>query len=212
MRWTKNYPTKEGFYWFRDEMRTEVFLVQKLQEGLSYFDIDLDEWRLLGQTFLETEWSSEPINEPQEEEKSMLSVKERNIKSLKSMQQRAFDRVNNRCILLTQKEFVEEVEYLYKQPFRILNHNIFYEYEGELYYPDFQIGHFNTILDLLVDLQIDIGSKGDMNEFIQFLVSQMDFSGPGEYSNIYCRYKFLDNPEALEIIKRDWIYRFEMGQ
>lgn len=211
MKWTKAYPTKEGFYWFRDELRTEVFLVQNRQEGMSYFDIDLDEWRLLGQTFLETEWSDGPINEP-EEQGAAMSIEQRNIKSLKNMRQRAFDRVNNRCILLTQKEFVQEVEYLYKQPFRILNHNIFYEYEGELYYPDFQIGHFNTILDLLVDLQIDIGSKGDMNEFIQFLVSQMDFSDPGEHSNIVYRYKLLGNSEALEIIKRDWITRFEMGQ
>lgn len=67
MKWTKQHPTKEGFYWFRDEIRTEVFLVQNLLEGMSYYDIDLGKWRLLGETLLETEWSDKPIKEPKYE-------------------------------------------------------------------------------------------------------------------------------------------------
>jgi len=66
MKWTRSYPTKEGFYWYKDEIRTEVFLVQNLIEGMSYFDIDLGEWRRQSETLLEVEWSSEPIKEPKQ--------------------------------------------------------------------------------------------------------------------------------------------------
>jgi hypothetical protein len=51
-----------------------------------------------------------------------------------------------------------------------------------------------------------------MNTLVQHLVGRMDYSDPGEPGNVLPRFEVLDDPAALDIIKRDYRNALMTGQ
>lgn len=128
------------------------------------------------------------------------------------MNKKAFDRVNERCELLSQEELWERLQFpkeFFEDSKEVL---IYYTFEGQEFYPSFQIGNLLTINKIIDDLKVNRKEKSEMNTFVQHLVDKMDFKNYAEEENIQYRFALLKDEYAIEIIKRDWINRYEMGQ
>ncbi|MDZ5604316.1 hypothetical protein SJI00_16195 [Pseudomonas sp. RP23018S] len=130
---------------------------------------------------------------------------------------KAFDRVMERCELLEASEVVEILG-ISKQALSQktkAGQILAYSNQRRKYYPAFQL-RGNKIRPefyrLLKDLGVDPADPSAINFMIQHLISNMDFSEPGEPSNVMPRFKLIQDEAAFQIIKRDYLYAFEMGQ
>ncbi len=148
------------------------------------------------------------------------SIHTRNQEAMARMRARAFERVSSRCELLNARE-VYEILGISKQALSKKTQS------GQLlaytntssrrkYYPAFQFSDNKpraVIANLIQELEINPDDTEAMNFLVQHLVSNMDYSDPGEPSNEVPRYELLDDDDAaLKIIKRDYVNAFEMGQ
>lgn len=130
---------------------------------------------------------------------------------------KAFDRVRERCELLEASE-VSEILGISKQALSQkakAGQILAYTNQRRKYYPAFQLSANKVrpvIGELMKALEVDASDASAVNFLIQHLISRMDFSDAGEPSNVVPRFELLDNRAALEIIKRDYLNAFEMGQ
>lgn len=130
---------------------------------------------------------------------------------------KAFDRVKDRCELLEASE-VATILGMSKQALsqRMKAGQVLaYTHNRRKYFPAFQFAENKikpVIGQLMKELAVDPADISAVNFLVQHLVSRMDFSNAGETSNVVQRFELLDNNAALEIIKRDYINAFEMGQ
>lgn len=130
---------------------------------------------------------------------------------------KAFDRVRERCELLEASE-VAEILGISKQALSQKTKRgqiLAYSNHKRKYYPAFQLQGNKVrpeLGDLVRELKVDPEDTSSVNFLIQHLISNMEFSEPGEPSNILPRFELLDEQAALQIIKRDYLQAFEMGQ
>lgn len=147
------------------------------------------------------------------------SIQTRNQEAIARMKLRAYERVTSRCELLDASE-ASAILGISKQALsqktkagQLLAYtNTSNRRKG---YPAFQFADNkprSIIAKLIKDLGVDPVDTEAMNFLVQHLVSNMDFSSPGEPENVVPRYELLDNSAAVEIIKRDFINAFELGQ
>ena len=135
------------------------------------------------------------------------------------MRARAFERVSNRCELLTSQE-AHDILGITKQALsQKAKAGFVLAYTNtsnrRKYYPSFQFTKNKprpVIAKLISELNIDPADTENMNFLVQHLASKMDYSNPGEPEHVVPRYELLDNSAAVEIIKRDFINAFEPGQ
>ena len=130
---------------------------------------------------------------------------------------KAFDRVEERCELLEANE-VAEILAISKQALsqKMQAGQLFaYTNNRRKYYPAFQFSDNKVkpvIGRIIKEFGVDPADASAVNLLIQHLVTNMDYSSPGETSNIVPRFELLDDKMALEIIKRDYVNAYEMGQ
>ena len=130
---------------------------------------------------------------------------------------KAFDRVEERCELLEANE-VAEILAISKQALsqKMQAGQLFaYTNNRRKYYPAFQFSDNKVkpvIGRIIKEFGVDPADASAVNLLIQHLVTNMDYSSPGETSNIVPRFELLDDKAALEIIKRDYVNAYEMGQ
>lgn len=147
------------------------------------------------------------------------SIATRNQEATARMKSRAFERLDNRCELWETKQACEILG-ITKQALSKkarAGHVLTYTKisNGRTFYPSFQFADNKpraVIAELIKALKVDPSDREAMNHFVQYLVDEMDFSDPGEPSHVVKRFELLDDPDALEIIKRDYVNAFEMGQ
>lgn len=147
------------------------------------------------------------------------SVETRNQEAMARMKARAFERVNQRCELLDAREAYEILGISKQALSKKTQAGQVLAYTNtsnrRKYYPAFQFVDNKpkqVIAKLIEALEIDPGDSASMNFLIQHLISTMDYSNPGEPANEQPRHALLDDNKAFEIIKRDYLTAFEMGQ
>lgn len=147
------------------------------------------------------------------------SIATRNQEARARMASGAFDRLESRCELWETKQACEILG-ITKQALSKkarAGHVLTYTKvsNGRTFYPSFQFTDNKpraVIAELIKALKVDPSNREAMNHLVQHLVDNMDFSEPGEPSHIVKRFELLDDPDALQIIKRDYVNAFEMGQ
>lgn len=153
------------------------------------------------------------------ESEKKRSIETRNQEAMARMKARSFDRVDSRCELLDAREAYEILGISKQALSQKTKSGLLLAYTNtsnrRKYYPSFQFSDNKTrvvIAKLIKELNIDPADIESMNFLVQHLVSKMDYSSPGEPENVVPRYELLDDSEALEIIKRDFINAFDIGQ
>ncbi|MFJ4258202.1 hypothetical protein ACIP01_14810 [Pseudomonas monteilii] len=147
------------------------------------------------------------------------SVATRNQEAMAKMKARAFERVFSRCELLDARTACEILG-ISKQALSQKTKAgklLVYTNTGNRrkYYPSFQFtkNKPRPIVDALIQsLEVDPVDTEAMNFLVQHLVGNMDYSEPGEPSNVLPRFHLLDDTAAVEVIKRDFVNAFEAGQ
>ncbi|MFJ4442426.1 hypothetical protein ACIPZ8_10080 [Pseudomonas sp. NPDC089422] len=147
------------------------------------------------------------------------SIAMRNQEAVARMKARAFERVDSRCELLDAKAACEILG-ITKQALSQKTKTgklLAYTNTGNRrkFYPSFQFAENkprSIIEALITSLDVDPTDTEAMNTLVQHLVGRMDFSDPGELSNEVPRFEVLDDPAALEIIKRDYQNALMAGQ
>jgi hypothetical protein len=125
----------------------------------------------------------------------------------------AFARVEARCELLEASE-AAEILGISKQALSQrtqAGQALAYTNSRRKYYPAFQFSDNKikpVIGRLIKEFGIDPADSSAINFLIQHLVSRMDFSEPGEHSNVVARFELLDNETALKVIRRDYTNAF----
>lgn len=133
------------------------------------------------------------------------------------MRVKAFERVKERCELLEAPE-VTAILGITRQALSQkakAGKVVAYTNHRRKYYPAFQFADNkirSVIGKLIRELKIDLADAADVNFFIQHLIDRIDYSDAGEPRNVLPRFELLDDDAALEIIKRDYVNRYEMGQ
>ena len=147
------------------------------------------------------------------------SVETRNQEAMARMKARAFERVSQRCELLDAREAYEILGISKQALSQKTQAGQLLAYTNtsnrRKYYPAFQFADNKpkaVIAKLIEALEIDPCDNAAMNFLVQHLVSTMDYSNHGEAVNEQPRHALLDDDEALEIIKRDYLTAFDMGQ
>lgn len=147
------------------------------------------------------------------------SIATRNQEAVARMKARAFERVDSRCELLDAKA-VCEILGITKQALSQKTKAgklLAYTKTGNRrkFYPSFQFADNkprSIVEALMTSLDVDPADTEAMNTLVQHLVGRMDYSDPGEPSNEVPRFEMLDDPAALEIIKRDYRNALMAGQ
>jgi len=147
------------------------------------------------------------------------SIATRNQEAVARMKARAFERVDSRCELLDAKA-VCEILGITKQALSQKTKAgklLAYTKTGNRrkFYPSFQFAENkprSIVEALMTSLDVDPADTEAMNTLVQHLVGRMDYSDPGEPSNEVPRFEMLDDPAALEIIKRDYRNALMAGQ
>jgi len=137
--------------------------------------------------------------------------------AISRMVERGFQRLKERCELLDASE-AHDILGFSKQALSQKTKQglvLAYSMQRRKFYPSFQFTKNKVhpaIPELVSSLGLDPNDSESINKLIQHLVGVMDYSNAGEPSNEVQRFKLLDEPAALEIIKRDFINSTEMGQ
>jgi len=147
------------------------------------------------------------------------SIATRNQEAVARMKARAFERVDSRCELLDAKA-VCEILGITKQALSQKTKAgklLAYTKTGNRrkFYPSFQFAENkprSIVEALMTSLDVDPADTEAMNTLVQHLVGRMDYSDPGEPSHEVPRFEMLDDPAALEIIKRDYRNALMAGQ
>ncbi|WP_176508298.1 MULTISPECIES: hypothetical protein [Pseudomonas] len=147
------------------------------------------------------------------------SIATRNQEAVARMKARAFERVDSRCELLDAKAACEILG-ITKQALSQKTKAgklLAYTKTGNRrkFYPSFQFAENkprSIVEALMTSLDVDPADTEAMNTLVQHLVGRMDYSDPGEPSNEVPRFEMLDDPAALEIIKRDYRNALMAGQ
>ncbi|PXX67201.1 MULTISPECIES: hypothetical protein [unclassified Pseudomonas] len=147
------------------------------------------------------------------------SVATRNQEAMAKMKARAFERVISRCELLDARTACEILG-ISKQALSQKTKAgklLAYTNTGNRrkYYPSFQFAENKPrpfVDGLIQSLEVDPADTEAMNFLVQHLIGNMDYSEPGEPSNVLPRFHLLDNTAAVEVIKRDFLNAFEAGQ
>lgn len=147
------------------------------------------------------------------------SIATRNQEAVARMKARAFERVDSRCELLDAKAACEILG-ITKQALSQKTKAgklLAYTKTGNRrkFYPSFQFAENkprSIVEALMTSLDVDPADTEAMNTLVQHLVGRMDYSDPGEPSNEVPRFEMLDDPAALEIIKRDYLNALMAGQ
>lgn len=147
------------------------------------------------------------------------SIATRNQEAVARMKARAFERVDSRCELLDAKA-VCEILGITKQALSQktkVGKLLAYTKIGNRrkFYPSFQFAENkprSIVEALMTSLDVDPADTEAMNTLVQHLVGRMDYSDPGEPSHEVPRFEMLDDPVALEIIKRDYRNALMAGQ
>ncbi|MFV7436207.1 hypothetical protein ACLPJF_05270 [Pseudomonas vlassakiae] len=147
------------------------------------------------------------------------SIATRNQEAVARMKARAFERVDSRCELLDAKA-VCEILGITKQALSQKTKAgklLAYTKTGNRrkFYPSFQFADNkprSIVEALMTSLDVDPADTEAMNTLVQHLVGRMDYSDPGEPSHEVPRFEMLDDPAALEIIKRDYRNALMAGQ
>ncbi|MBH3409507.1 hypothetical protein [Pseudomonas putida] len=147
------------------------------------------------------------------------SIATRNQEAVAKMKARAFERVDSRCELLDAKAACEILG-ITKQALSQKTKAgklLAYTKTGNRrkFYPSFQFAENkprSIVEALMTSLDVDPADTEAMNTLVQHLVGRMDYSDPGEPSNEVPRFEMLDDPAALEIIKRDYRNALMAGQ
>lgn len=144
------------------------------------------------------------------------SIRTRNQEAFALMRSRAYARVASRCELLSANE-VCEILGISKQALSKKSKSgkiLAYTNIRRKYYPGFQFSQNSVkpvVESLIKNLNIDAMDSNSVNLLIQHLVGKMDFSNPGEPSNVVARFNLLDDVAAIRIITRDYLNYCEMG-
>lgn len=147
------------------------------------------------------------------------SIATRNQEAVARMKARAFERVDSRCELLDAKA-VCEILGITKQALSQKTKAgklLAYTKTGNRrkFYPSFQFADNkprSIVEALMTSLDVDPADTEAMNTLVQHLVGRMDYSDQGEPSHEVPRFEMLDDPAALEIIKRDYRNALMAGQ
>lgn len=145
------------------------------------------------------------------------SIQTRNQAAKARMLDSAFERVQSRCELLDASE-AYHILGIKKQSLSQktqAGHVLAYSNQRRKYYPGFQFVENKVhpaIKSLIKDLKLDPTDTTAMNLLVQHLIGKMDYSDLGEPRRVVQRFELLDDNDALEIIKRDFINANEMGQ
>lgn len=147
------------------------------------------------------------------------SLETRDQEARARMKARAFQRVQSRCELLSSLEAYGILGVSKQALSQKTQAGQLLAYTNtsnrRKYYPAFQFADNKVrpiIAELISGLGINPADTEDVNFLVQHLVSNMDYSNPGEPHNVVPRYSLLDDSDALEIIKRDYRNAFEPGQ
>lgn len=147
------------------------------------------------------------------------STATRNQEAIARMKARAFERVASRCELLDAKaacEILGITKQALSQKTKV-GKLLAYTNTGNRrkFYPSFQFveNKPKAVVEMLItSLGVDPADTEAMNTLVQHLVGRMDYSDPGEPSNELPRFQLLDDPAALDIIKRDYVNALMAGQ
>ncbi|WP_286912498.1 MULTISPECIES: hypothetical protein [unclassified Pseudomonas] len=147
------------------------------------------------------------------------SIATRNQEAVARMKARAFERVDSRCELLDAKAACEILGITKQALSQKAKAGKLLAYTNtgnrRKFYPSFQFVENKPrpiIEALITSLDVDPADTQAMNMLVQHLVGRMDYSDPGEPSNEVPRFEVLDDPTALEIIKRDYRNALMAGQ
>jgi len=147
------------------------------------------------------------------------SIATRNQEAVARMKARAFERVDSRCELLDAKAACEILGITKQALSQKAKAGKLLAYTNtgnrRKFYPSFQFVENKPrpiIVALITSLDVDPADTQAMNTLVQHLVGRMDYSDPGEPSNEVHRFEVLDDPAALEIIKRDYRNALIAGQ
>ena len=149
--------------------------------------------------------------------KQALSTEARNQLAASRMQMRSFERLRNSCALL-EAGVVADILGVTKQALSKkikAGHVIAYSHNRRKFFPEFQLADSKvkpSIKQLLSALELDPANETQINVLIKFLAQIMDFSNIDEKENPQPRYALIDNPDALNVIVRDYKNRLEMGK
>ena len=147
------------------------------------------------------------------------SVATRNQAAMARMKARAFERVASRCELLDAKTACEILSITKQALSQKTKAGKLLAYTNtgnrRKFYPSFQFVENKpraAVEALVKSLDVDPADTETMNFLVQHLVGNMDYSEPGEASNVVPRFELLDDRAALEIIKRDYLNALTAGQ
>ena len=147
------------------------------------------------------------------------SIATRNQEAVARMKARAFERVDSRCELLDAKAACEILGITKQALSQKTKAGKLLAYTNtgnrRKFYPSFQFveNKPRSIVEaLMTSLDVDPADTEAVNTLVQHLVGRMDYSDPGEPSNEVPRFEVLDDPAALEIIKRDYRNALMAGQ
>ncbi|WP_205299719.1 hypothetical protein [Pantoea sp. Tr-811] len=147
------------------------------------------------------------------------SIATRNQEAVARMKARAFERVTSRCELLDAKAACEILGITKQALSQKAKAGKLLAYTNtgnrRKFYPSFQFSGNKprpVIEALISSLDVDPADAEAMNTLVQHLVGRMDYSDPGEPSNVMPRFEVLDDPVALEIITRDYHNALMAGQ
>lgn len=147
------------------------------------------------------------------------SIETRNQEAVARMKAKALTRVQERCELLDSREVCEILGISKQALSQKAQAGQLAVYTNQSnrrkYYPAFQFRDNKVrpvIVKLISDLGVEPADAASMNKFVQHLITNMDYSGPGGPENVVPRFTLLDDAAAYAIIKRDWVYAYEHGQ
>ncbi|WP_178108333.1 hypothetical protein [Pseudomonas sp. URMO17WK12:I11] len=147
------------------------------------------------------------------------SIATRNQEAVARMKARAFERVDSRCELRDGKAACEILGITKQALSQKTKAGKLLTYTNtgnrRKFYPSFQFveNKPRSIIEALIaTLDVDPADTEAMNTLVQHLVGIMDYSDPGEPSHEVPRFEVLDDPAALEIIKRDYRNALMAGQ
>ncbi|QHG63394.2 hypothetical protein [Pseudomonas putida] len=149
----------------------------------------------------------------------MASVATRSQEAITRMKARAFERIDSRCQLLDVQAacgllgITEQVLIQEASEGKLLAYT--HADSCRTFYPSFQFAENKPRLiveSLIRSLDVDPADTEAMNTLVQHLVGRMDYSDPGEPGSVLLRFEVLDDPAALDIIKRDYRNALMAGQ
>ncbi|UQW77116.1 hypothetical protein [Pseudomonas avellanae] len=153
------------------------------------------------------------------ETEAAKSIEIENQVAIAEMRSGAFVRVRERCELLESKDLVRILGITKQALSKRIQAGQIAVYtnqsNGRKYYPAFQIRDNKVrpvIAELISEFGVDPTDQAAMNLFVQHLITNIDYSNPGEPENVVQMHKLMDNPAARRIIKREWDNKYLHGR